>query len=327
MGRPMVQIKNTILFFSVCFVVLWVFLCLCSDVFADIKGNHQSFSYYILGLNQELLGDQANAILAYEKALQKDREALPVHRRLAMMYFQENNIEKALEELNFILKKDSEDQVIRYILAVTQASLGYVEKAIKGYEIILNKEVPENMNIEQIYEELGALYLKNRESLKAMEAFKKVLTVNPENTDVAYALGAYYGSSKERVNAIPFFKQCIKADPFHTLCLNGLGYVYAQENMALEEAEKLIQRALEILPEEGAFLDSLGWVYYQQGKYFDALKYLLLAADVVEDPVIDQHLADVYFKLGRKDLAQYYWKKSQDFYLEYHPVRLKMPSM
>ncbi|CAD7783277.1 MAG: Tetratricopeptide repeat protein [Candidatus Methanoperedenaceae archaeon GB50] len=62
-------------------------------------------------------------------------------------------------------------------------------------------------------------------------------------------------------------RQTISLDPNHAEALNYLGYTYAEMGENLEEAERLIKRALEIKPEDGYIIDSLGWVYYQRGEY------------------------------------------------------------
>ena len=72
----------------------------------------------------------------------------------------------------------------------------------------------------------------------------------------------------------------------------------------LEEAEDLIQRALKIQPNDGFFIDSLGWVYYQRGDYPRAVEQLERAVELtVDDPTIIEHLADAYEKVRRPDRA------------------------
>ena len=68
----------------------------------------------------------------------------------------------------------------------------------------------------------------------------------------------------------------------------------------LEEAEGLILKAIKIAPNDGFYIDSLGWVYYQKGDYQQALKHLEQAVGLaIDDPTIIEHLGDVYEKLGR----------------------------
>jgi tetratricopeptide (TPR) repeat protein len=68
----------------------------------------------------------------------------------------------------------------------------------------------------------------------------------------------------------------------------------------LDEAEKLIRRAIEIEPEDGFYIDSLGWVYYQRGQYKKAVEELERAVDLAgDDPTITEHLGDAYRKIGK----------------------------
>jgi uncharacterized protein HemY len=95
--------------------------------------------------------------------------------------------------------------------------------------------------------------------------------------------------------------------------MNYLGYTWAKKNEKekLPEAEKLLLKAVELLPDESAYHDSLGWVYYRQGRYQDAEKQIFLAAQKMQDdPEINEHLGDVYEKLGDMKKAQEYWQKA-----------------
>ena len=86
--------------------------------------------------------------------------------------------------------------------------------------------------------------------------------------------------------------------------------MYAEDSARLDEALELIQRAVDIAPTNGAYLDSLGWVYFQKGDYTAALNYLNKAAENLKDPIIYEHLGDVYFKIGDKVIAKKFWKLS-----------------
>jgi tetratricopeptide (TPR) repeat protein len=85
----------------------------------------------------------------------------------------------------------------------------------------------------------------------------------------------------------------------------------------LDEAEILIQRALKIAPNDGFYIDSLGWVYYQRGDYNQAVEHLERAVEItVDDPTIIEHLGDAYEKVGKADRAVAHYrdalKKSKD---------------
>ena len=93
---------------------------------------------------------------------------------------------------------------------------------------------------------------------------------------------------------------------------NYVGFMWAEHNMHLDEAEEMIGRALQLDPNNGAYLDSLGWVHFRKGKYEDALKELLRAAQNLtrDDPVVLEHIGDAYSKLNRIPQALDYWQKA-----------------
>ena len=93
--------------------------------------------------------------------------------------------------------------------------------------------------------------------------------------------------------------------------------MYAEDGKNLDEALTLVRRALEIDPENGAYLDSMGWVYYQRGDYEKARSFLEKALQFVEDPVIYDHLGDTALKANNPQAALRYWEKS----LEMEPIQ------
>jgi tetratricopeptide (TPR) repeat protein len=89
----------------------------------------------------------------------------------------------------------------------------------------------------------------------------------------------------------------------------------SNRGVKLEEAAQMIRKALEIEPDNGAFLDSLGWVYYQQGKYAEAEGPLLRAIEKIgSDPTVHDHLGDLYVKLGKTKEAITQWQTSLQRY-------------
>ena len=97
--------------------------------------------------------------------------------------------------------------------------------------------------------------------------------------------------------------------------MNYLGYLYAEKNINIDEAHRLIRTALDLEPDNGAYLDSMGWVYFRKGEFETALKYLLLAEERLDgtdspDPVVFEHIGDTYEKLGNTRKAVFYWERS-----------------
>ena len=125
-----------------------------------------------------------------------------------------------------------------------------------------------------------------------------------------YVLGSLFLETNQRKKAIDVFHQSLQINPKHSGSLNSLAYVYAEDGANLDEAETLASRALQVDPDNGAYLDSLAWVYFKKGKYEEAIKTLQSAEQQLKDPIIYEHLGDVNYKLDRFDNAEKYWEQS-----------------
>jgi tetratricopeptide (TPR) repeat protein len=100
-------------------------------------------------------------------------------------------------------------------------------------------------------------------------------------------------------------REVLARHPDHAGALNSLGYLLADNNRHLDEAQRLIARAVAQEPENGAFIDSMGWVYYRLGRLDDARRELERAVDLTGgDPVVREHLGDVYKDLRLLELAR-----------------------
>jgi tetratricopeptide (TPR) repeat protein len=87
--------------------------------------------------------------------------------------------------------------------------------------------------------------------------------------------------------------------------------MWVDRNMNLDEAGSMIKKALEIEPDNGAYLDSLGWYYFKKGDFSRAITELLHASDLTNppDPAIYEHIGDTYKSLGNGPQALSYWQK------------------
>lgn len=105
-------------------------------------------------------------------------------------------------------------------------------------------------------------------------------------------------------------RKLIKLKPDNAHAYNALGYSYAERGIQLPEALKLIQRAIELAPEDPYIMDSLGWVYYRMGKNAEGLNYLNLAFAARPDPEIAAHLGELLWVQGAKDDARNIWRSA-----------------
>ena len=107
------------------------------------------------------------------------------------------------------------------------------------------------------------------------------------------------------------FRKVLELNPQNSSALNYLGYMLADRNVRLADALGMIQKALTLEPNNGAYLDSLGWVYFRQGKLTEAEDSLKQALGrVSHDPTVRDHLGDVYATGGKLKEAIAEWQKS-----------------
>ena len=119
----------------------------------------------------------------------------------------------------------------------------------------------------EIFGLFASLYRKQKDYPKAIEAMERVIALDSKNDQAHFQLGALYDENKNKEKSIASMKKAIELNPQNAAALNYLGYTWAEMGVQLDEAESLIQRALKIEPNDGFYIDSLGWVYYQKGDY------------------------------------------------------------
>jgi Tfp pilus assembly protein PilF len=123
--------------------------------------------------------------------------------------------------------------------------------------------------------------------------------------------GAMYERQKKFEASEAEFRKVLKINPDNAEALNYLGYMLADRAVRLDEAYQLVKKAIDQDPTNGPFLDSLGWVYFRQGKLEEAEQMLTRALDKIgQDPTVHDHLGDVYAKLGKTRDAVAQWQAS-----------------
>ena len=158
---------------------------------------------------------------------------------------------------------------------------------------------------------LGSFYEQIEAYEKAEAALKEGLAIDPDNARLYFRLGVVYDKWDKKDASIATMKQVIQFEPDNANALNYLGYTYADMGINLDEAERLIRKALEHKPGDGYITDSLAWVYYKRGQYEKALPLLEEASRLVpDDPIVKEHLGDVYSKLGMTAKALQSYRQS-----------------
>ncbi len=149
-----------------------------------------------------------------------------------------------------------------------------------------------------------------QESIPILE---KLTTVHPEQAVTGFLLGAAYERTGQRDKAVAEFRRILQVEPDFHAALNYLGYAFAEAGPHLEEALSLITRAVALDPDNGAYVDSLGWTYYRLGRPEQARGYLERAARLEpEDATLQEHLGDVYVALGQTERARQAYQRALD---------------
>ncbi len=107
-------------------------------------------------------------------------------------------------------------------------------------------------------------------------------------------------------------RQVMTLSPSQHHAYNALGYSLAERNVRLPEALTLIEKALQLAPNDPYIMDSLGWVQFRMGRLTESEKTLRQAYGLRADPEIAVHLGEVLWKLGQKDEAQKFWREARN---------------
>ncbi|MCU1273098.1 MAG: Tetratricopeptide 2 repeat protein, partial [Bryobacterales bacterium] len=143
------------------------------------------------------------------------------------------------------------------------------------------------------------------------DAAEKLSESTPDKQQVIFMRGAMFEKAKDYDAAEAEFRKVLAMDAQNAGALNYLGYMLADRNVRLDEAQTMISKAVQLDPQNGAYLDSLGWVYYRQNRLEEAADYLQRALQkILKDPTVHDHLGDVYFKQGKIREAIAQWQSS-----------------
>ena len=235
-------------------------------------------------------------------------------RRARMMimdtYRAAKDLPKALQAGKEALAKYPADPSIRTSHALLLGENGQTDDAVKILRAQLHGDAGDRetyLNIAQVYER-GRRYKEAEQAARAAEVLPGQAR---ENEMVWFLLGAIYERQKFFDKAEEQFKKVLAVNPKNAPVLNYYGYMLGDLGIRLDEAEALVQQALKEDPYNGAYLDSLGWIYFKENKLGASESTLRKAVERERhDATIHSHLGDLYAKLGRGELAAAEWEKS-----------------
>jgi len=212
------------------------------------------------------------------------------------------------------VQKLPNDRDLRMVLDAQLADMGEFDQAVADVHSML-KGGPEDRDV---YVRLAIIYTRAKRWNEAAQSLDKAEQLSTKADDKAYVSflrGDFYQRQKMYDQADGEFRKVLTVtpptDPQAAATLNYLGYMNADRGVRLDESLSYIKQALAFEPNNGAYLDSLGWAYFKLGKYDLAEENLNKAAvHMGSDPTVQEHLGDLYQKTGRLKLAAAHWDRA-----------------
>jgi tetratricopeptide (TPR) repeat protein len=193
--------------------------------------------------------------------------------------------------------------------ATIRASQGRVDEAVRMIDAAHSGDLDEQL--------IGVLTLTRilREAQRYDQAIERLLQADydiQDSVEIKYELGMLLERQKRYAEMEKYIRQVIELDPGYAHAYNALGYSLADRNERLKEADELIARAYQILPQDPHILDSVGWVKFRLGDNAQAEKYLRAAFEQLPQAEVAAHLGEVLWVQGRRDEAREIWRQGQE---------------
>lgn len=237
---------------------------------------------------------------------------------LAQSALRGGDLEEAARAFDWFLLLNPDDPEALFQLGVTYMRMQDYTRAILKFERV--KVLPEADFFR------ARCYLNENRNEKALEALMDAEKTAVNNNRQSFLDNNFYmeyafiadqaGNFKKAEDVL---KKLLAESQDNPMLNNFLGYLWAEKGVNLDEAEKLIHKALEKNPESPAYLDSMAWILFKKKKFKDALSYINKALEFegeIPDAVIADHAGDIYYALKDRNNALKYWKLALEIYSE-----------
>ena len=221
-----------------------------------------------------------------------------------------HQLAQAAGELDSAVQKYPDERELHILRAYVVGELGRVDEAVKQLHALMNNTPTDR----ELYLSVAQVYIQAKQLDNAEQAVNKAMQYSSKPEEQEYSrflLGSIYEREKKYDLAEEQFKKVLATDPLNASAANYLGYMLADRGVRLDESVKYIQTALRLDPNNGAYLDSLGWAYYKMDRCDLAEPHLEKAARLMsDDPTILEHLGRVYLRMGKDTQAEQEWERA-----------------
>ncbi len=288
---------------------------------------------------QQRLGE---AVKLYRSMLRYGEAMSQIYSMLGMLYYEQKQFAQAADAFREALRLEPENNEFRFHLAINLDMLNRTDEALALYQDVS----PESERYAASQLRMAAISMQRDDLARAEHILQGLLKKKPDTGDAWGMLAAIYLQRNayrlllertepalklkkiprslliNRAIAYDHFKEyeqleksiqlLLKYYPDDPEALNFIGYSLAERGVRLAEAKAYVKKALKLRPDNGFYLDSLAWVYYQQGDYQQAEKTQRQALQKVGrvDPVMYEHLGDILWRQGKHEMARQFWQQA-----------------
>ena len=249
--------------------------------------------------------------LQYARALKPDLDGVLI--QLGQVAEQQGNAQEAIAFYDDVPQSSPLKRIAELQLGLNLADMERPDEAKAHLKTLIESD-PDDM---RAYLALGGVYASREEYREAADLYDRALqrVEDPDRSDwnLFYQRGIAYERLKQWDKAQPDFRKALELYPDQPNVLNYLGYSWVDMGINLDEGLDLIKKAVELRPNDGYIVDSLGWAYYRLGRYDEAVQELERAVSLKpDDPVLNDHLGDAYWRAGRKLEGTFQWAHARD---------------
>ena len=260
-----------------------------------------------LGFAHEQLGHFDPAIALFDEAHRLSPGDVQVTGYLIQANVSAKKYAAAIEIARTARNEHPDDVHLANLLAQALRKSGQPDQAVAVLEDVVGKRGDQP----SAYVALAQVYADANRGQQAVKLLQDAQAKFPSDTSIAFELGAVLEKQKRYADAEAAFQHVLSRQPDNAPALNYLGYMLAERGERLDESVGYLKKALAIDPDNGSYLDSLGWAYFKEDKLDLAADNLKRAADqLTTNSVIQDHYGDVLFKLGRYDEAITAWTRA-----------------
>ncbi|WP_421997276.1 tetratricopeptide repeat protein [Reyranella sp.] len=230
---------------------------------------------------------------------------------IAGIYEQFQMVPKAIQSLSAIPARSPLYWQARLRTAALDAQEDKFDQAVSRLKELI-AEKPDRIDAALTLADLLRSKEKYADAVEAYDtAIQRINHLEERHWTIFFGRGIVLERTRQWPKAEADMKKALELSPEQPHVLNYLGYSWVDQGLHLDEGMKMLKRATELRPDDGAITDSVGWAYYRLGQYDKAVEWLERAAEQKgDDPTIIEHLGDAYWHVGRKREARFQWERA-----------------